>query len=191
MLLRTRTAGFTLIELLIVITIMAIMAGLVVVNLATSIPDRLQGAAEILAGEIAYARSLAVTNNDKYLVTINAALNEIVLTHSGTNAVLDTLPVTAAHSPLDTASKHVVALASLPNLGSTVSVLGAESGAATPTVISTIEFGPLGETVASEASILWLTGGSGDSAAYLSISVNPVTGLTTIGALQGNRPSGL
>ena len=184
-------AGFSLLELLIVITIMSIMAGLIAVNSTTNTGDQLQGTAEIVAGEIAYARSLAVTNNDKYLLTFDAVNSQFALTHSGTNAALGTLPTTAFRSPQDTATQHVVAFEALPNLGTAVHLLGVLTMSSLPATATTLEFGPLGETTSADPTVVWLTAGSGDNARYLAITVNPVTGLTSIGTLQGNRPAGL
>ena len=185
------SAGFSLLELLIVITIMSIMAGLIAVNSTTNTRDQLQGTAEIVAGEIAYARSLAVTNNDNYLLTFDATNGQFVLTHSGTNGAFNTLPMTAFRSPQDTATQHVVNLDALPNLGTAVHLLGALAMTSSPASVTTLEFGPLGETTGTDPTVVWLAAGSGDNARYLSITVNPVTGLTSIGSLQATRPVGL
>jgi hypothetical protein len=60
-----------------------------------------------------------------------------------------------------------------------------------PTVyqgIDYVEFGPLGETTQSEPTLVWLASGSGTIRRYIPISVNPVTGVSSIGDLQATSP---
>ena len=60
--LRRPSDGFSLIELLLVISIMAIVAGLVLPSASPATHDQLLSAARIIASVLAYARSLAVTD---------------------------------------------------------------------------------------------------------------------------------
>ena len=71
MLHRRPTAGLTLIELLIVVAVMGILAGLVLPSSNPSLHDQLRSAAQILAGDLAYGRSLAVTHNSRYQFTFD------------------------------------------------------------------------------------------------------------------------
>ena len=56
--------------------------------------------------------------------------------------------------------------------------------------VTTVEFGPYGATTRSDTTVVWLTAGVGSGRRYISISVNPVTGLSTVGAFTGTAPSG-
>jgi hypothetical protein len=44
-----------------------------------------------------------------------------------------------------------------------------------------VEFGPLGETVRADATVVWLVAGSGSDRKYITVEVNPVTGLALVG----------
>ena len=52
-----------------------------------------------------------------------------------------------------------------------------------------VEFGPLGETTQSEPTVIWLSSGEGSSRRYISVSIAPVTGLSSIGSFQAATPS--
>ncbi len=77
-----KSAAFTLIEVLLVVVLMAILAGLVLPNSNPSIHDQLASAARILTGDLAYARSLAVTYGNTCQVTFDFDANQYVLHHS-------------------------------------------------------------------------------------------------------------
>jgi hypothetical protein len=47
----------------------------------------------------------------------------------------------------------------------------------------------LGETTQSEPTVIWLSSGEGSSRRYISVSIAPVTGLTSIGSFQATAPS--
>ena len=69
------------------------------------------------AGDIQYARSLAVVNGSNYRLTFDTVLNQYVLTYSGTNPALATLPPSPFHTSSDTPTQQVVRLADLPHVG--------------------------------------------------------------------------
>ena len=176
---------------MVVITIMSILAALIAVNSGTNVREELLGAAEIVSAEIAYTRSLAVTNNDKYLLTFSTSGNKFTLTHSGTNTALNTLPTSTFHTSLDTATSHVVSFATLPCLGNQASLLGVRQMSTSPVTTTTLEFGALGETTSTDSTVIWLFATSSDGARYLSITVNPISGLPSVGTMTATHPSGL
>lgn len=182
-----RRNAVTVLETLIVITIISILAAMAYTSSNMSVDDQLLSAAQILANDLSYGRSLAVANNDKYMFTFNLTGNSYTLQHSGTNPALTNLPQTPffrTPSPQNT-----VSLAALPEIGLQVSLLavGATSGTST-SAITQIEFGPLGQTTDSRVATVWLAAGPAGSQQYISVSVNPVTGLASLSGLSSTAP---
>lgn len=177
-------AGFSLIELLLVLSIMAILAGLVMPNSNPATHDQLLSAARIVAGDLAYARSLAVTYAGPYRVRFDAAGNRYTLESSEGK----TLPSSPFSSPQDTPTQHVVDLDELPSMGGAVRLLGAAGGASLTTPVSEVEFGSLGGTTRSETTRIWLGAGSGAEKRYINVDINPVTGLATLGSYTAIAP---
>jgi len=175
---RRQSAGFSLIELLIVIAVLGILAGLVLPRSNPSLYDQLRGAAQVLRTDLAYARSLAVTNSSSYRITFDAAGNRYVLEHSGSKAALDPLPDSPFRDPDDPVTRHVVELDRLPHVGLGVRIVTAASSGAGTERVSDVEFGPLGQTTRSSPTVVWLAAGHGSDTRYLSLTINPVTGLT-------------
>jgi prepilin-type N-terminal cleavage/methylation domain-containing protein len=186
-----RRTGVTLIELLMVIAIVGILAGAAIVSTSPAQNSQLRAAAEIVAEDMAYVRSLAVTYNSKYQLTFDADGNRYVLRHSGTDIELHTLPTGARVTYSTNAAEQVFEFDDLPGLSDSIRLMGVRTGGTTPTTVTTLEFGPLGQTTESATTIIWLTAGRGDGLRFISISVDPVSGLTTIGDVQATAPSGL
>ena len=65
---RTRTRGFTLIEVLVVLAIMALLGVLIVFSPGLSRANNLTAAGNMVTNDIAYARELAIANNQKTAV---------------------------------------------------------------------------------------------------------------------------
>lgn len=184
-------AAFSLMELLIVIVLMGIMARLLISSTAPTTYSQLNSTAGVIAGELAYGRSLAVGNNSSYRFDIDTSANRLVMSHTGADTTLNTLPKSPYRSSTDASNQYVVALANLPRLGPTVSLLGAQAVGTTTQNITSVEFGPYGQTIQASKTFIWLTAGTGNYQAYLSIQVNPITGMATVGTYQMTRPSGL
>lgn len=186
---RRAKAGFSLVEVLIVIALMGILAGVVLPSSNPTIHDQLRSAAQILGGDLAYARSLAVTHGSTYRVTFDLTANRYVLRHSGTNPALDRLPASPFRNLDDPADEHIVELGDLPHVGAPVQLeaVAIANGALTKT--DKLEFGPLGETTESGYTQIWLSAGADDAKRFIVIYINPITGLATIGSFTANGPS--
>jgi len=181
-------SGFSLVELLIVITVMGIVAALALPSLGTGAQERLLGMAQVIAGDLAYARGLAVANNSSYRFTFDVSNNRYTLAHSGVNAALNVLPPSPFHSSADAPTQNVFDLSALPGLGEGAQLCAIGTAGASPAPVTTLEFGPLGQTTATDPTVIWLAAGVGNAARYVTVSVNPVTGLATVGIFQGNGP---
>jgi prepilin-type N-terminal cleavage/methylation domain-containing protein len=183
------SAAFTLLELLIVIAVIGILAGMLIPNPNTTDYARLEAAAAILGRDIEYARSLAVTNADNYKLTFDLVGNAWVLTHSGTNAALDALPITPLHRASDPPDQQAVALNQLPSVGGSARLFAVWSLSTPPVAVSDLEFLPLGETTRAEPTLVWLAAGSGTATRYLAVRVNPVTGLYWVEGFRASEPT--
>jgi prepilin-type N-terminal cleavage/methylation domain-containing protein len=180
--------GFSLLELLIVVTLMSIIAAIALPSSAPSISVELASAAEVVAGDMAYGRSLAVLNNDTYQFLFDRTDNQYTLEYSGSNPALATLPPNPFHASQDAATEFVVRLAQLPRMGVSAALYDVQELTPSPVEATSVQFGPLGATTQTPSTVIWLTAGTGSAQRYISITINPATGLTTIGGLQASPP---
>jgi prepilin-type N-terminal cleavage/methylation domain-containing protein len=180
--------AYSLIELLIVVAIMGILAGLVLPKFEPNVYEQLQGTAQIVGSDLAYARNLAVTNDSQYSLSFLAANNSYTLEHTGANSLLDVLPLTAYRHSGDAPNEQVTYLADLPRIGAAVEVVGIEvaGGGLAPT--GAVEFNALGGLASAQPAKIWLGAGSGNARRYLSILVKPATGLFEVGEFQAAPP---
>ena len=185
---RRQSDGISLIELLIVIAVIGILVGMVIPKSDPGIHDQLRSAAQILQTDLAYARSLAITNNSTYKLAFETAANRYILKHNGLNAALDVLPSTPFRNPDDPPEEHIVELDDLPNLGPGVELAAVGTRGNTPQAIDEVEFGPMGETTQTEETSIWLAAGRGEQRRYLLLTVNPVTGLAEVGDYTAEAP---
>jgi prepilin-type N-terminal cleavage/methylation domain-containing protein len=182
--------GFSLIELLVVIAILAIVARALVPNANTGLSEQLEAAAHVLAADLDYARTLAVTYESNYKDTFDTSANSWTLKHTGTDTSLNTLPPSPFQAKQDPTTERTTRLQSLPGLSLPVAIYGIlAQGSSSPTRVSDVEFGSLGSTTRSEETVIWLVAGAGAATRYVDVRVNPVTGLTTVGNFQSTAPT--
>jgi prepilin-type N-terminal cleavage/methylation domain-containing protein len=198
---RSRVAGFSLIELLVVIAIVAALAGAIVTQTRPNIGEGLRSTAQVVAADMDRARELAVAGSSSYRITFDVAGNSYQLTHTGADSRLDTLPPSPFGDSTDPPTQWTQKLGDLPRFGSQVTLHGVirrnavnqtmgymEYESLEETAQSYVEFGPLGETTQSEPTVIWLASGSGDARRFISVTINPVTGVSSIGELQATSP---
>ena len=191
---RRASAAFTLLELLLVVAIVGILVGVLLPSMQPAIYDQLRSTAQIVATDLAYARSLAVANNSNYRITLELDANRYVLKHSGANAALNQLPNSPFSSPNDPADQHIVDLDDLPHTGPTVRLAAVATSGTTMQSVSDVGFGPLGQTTNTDQTTrvdpttIWLMAGGGNDKKYMTLIVNPVTGLAQTGAYSSVGP---
>ncbi len=188
---RSRALGFSLIEVLVVVTIMAILAGLAIPYLSNAAVDQLQSVATVIVADIDYARNLAIANASEYRLTLDAANNRYQLTHSGSNPLLNALPSSPFKSPGDTAATQTTRLDHLPIGPGVVQLLGGKRATGSTAELTDVAFTALGSTSRPEDTLIWLTAGQGTTRRYIAVRVSAVTGLAQIDPLTAASPTGL
>ncbi|HEX4131334.1 MAG TPA: prepilin-type N-terminal cleavage/methylation domain-containing protein [Pirellulales bacterium] len=181
-------AGFTLIELMLVVLVMSIFAAVIVTRFEPTVRTDLNAVAQAIAGDMARARSLAVTNNGTYRFTFDLTNNLYYLEYSGSNTVLATLPSTPFYTSQDTATRQYTLLGNLPGLGSAVQLAAVGTNGSGAVPVTQVEFGNQGQTTQVNETDIWLTAGSGASQCWQSVSINPITGLATVQSFQNSGP---
>lgn len=180
--------AYTFIELLMVVAIMAIVAASLVPNANTGISDQLESAARVLAADLDYARTLAVSYQSNYRTTWDTAAHTWTLTHSGTDTSLSALPASPFHALQDPTTQRTTRLRSLPS-NVELSVYSVQTQGSAAATVTDVEFGPLGSTTRSEETVIWLAAGSGSATRYVDVRINPVTGLATVGSFRATAPA--
>src|ERR1043165_8289380 len=99
--------GFTLVEVLMVVLLVSVLAAIVLPSMNPGVYDQLLAAAEVVATDLAYGRSLAVTNNDTYRFTFDLTNNQYWLEYTGSNSALATLPSSPFFSAASTSQKQI------------------------------------------------------------------------------------
>jgi prepilin-type N-terminal cleavage/methylation domain-containing protein len=182
-------AALTLVEMLIVITLVGILSALVLPSAMPSIHDELVAGAQIVAADLAYGRSLAVLNNDSYQYLFDVTHNQYTLQYAGTNPTLAALPPSPFQSPQDPATQYIVRLSQWPRLSVPVTIYDVQQLAPQPIEATSVTFGPLGGTTQAQPIVIWLAAGVGAARRFISVSLNPTTGLATTGSFQATTPA--
>ncbi len=169
--------GLSLVELILVILILAILATLAVPHLGSGVEERLDMAAVALVSDLDMARSLAVSNSSTYRLMFDTAQNKYSLEHAGTNPALDVLPKSPFHQISADGMTLTAELDDLPSLGGDVQLISVQINQSPPPEVADLEFNRLGSTTRPEETVFWLAAGRGEDRRYLSVVVNPTTGL--------------
>ncbi len=173
------------------VAVVAVLAAIVLPSSQPAVVDQLRTVAQIVATDLAYARSLAVANNSNYKITFDVKGNQYVLTYSGTNPALGQLPNSPFSSPGDPPDQHIVAFDKLPCVGPAV-WLAAAGTSTSLQAVDNVEFGPLGQTLRAEGTTVWLAAGGGDDTRYITVEVDPATGIARTGDCSaGSPPAGV
>ena len=184
-----RRSGYTLVEVMMTLTLLGIMAAMAIPSFEPDIASQLASFADVVAADLSQIRHYAVAHNSKYRITFEATQNRYFYEHTGTNSALTTLPPTIYRHAANTSSKHHFDLDEMPHLGPTVYVHRVLAMTASPTVVTTLEFGPLGSTTQSSDTVVWLRAGSDDRQRFISIRINAVTGLASPAAIDAVGPT--
>jgi type II secretory pathway pseudopilin PulG len=176
---------------MVVVVLLGILTAAVIPQFESNLADQLTTTAQIVAADLDYARSLAVSNGSKYRVSFDLDEQRYTLRHSGSNSSLDTLPPSPFRRPGDPPEEHIVELADLPRLGATVELTGLRTTGFYPQTVTDVEFDSLGSVTRSDPTAVWLACGQGAKRLYVAVEVDPVTGLATVGEIQTARPTGI
>lgn len=171
------------------IAVLGILAAILIPQLSGDLPERLNAAAQVVAGDLDYARSLAVSNNSTYRLTFDADQNRYVLRHSGTAAQFNTLPPSPFRQSDDPVTQQTTSLANLPIPEPRVRLIAVIQMQGLGQETTQVEFNPLGGTTSPQTSVVWLACGRGQLRRFISISVDPITGLVSIGPPVSALPS--
>lgn len=173
---------------MIVIAIVGLFATVAITETGTNITRQLDVAAQVVASDLNYARGLAVMNNTQYRLTFDLNANSYVLRHSGTNSAFNNLPDNPFRPANDKATESTMKLDSVPDLADAGIRLYRIQTGTQQTALTTLEFLPLGNTTVTTPTEVWLAAGTGTSARYVLVRVDPVSGLVTIGDQQTSPP---
>jgi len=184
---RPKNLGFSLLELLLVVLLVAIVAAAAINSSSVDGSTAVSSAAQLVTADLAYCRSLAVIHASRYEIVFRSAENRYTIRHSGPEPGLHTLPAAPFRRSDDPADEHRVYLADIPSLGAHVAIYDVVNQT-TNAKITSLEFGPYGQTTSSSPTRIWLTAGGGPHTMYLPINVDPTTGLAMIGSMQTTPP---
>ena len=184
-------AALTLIELLLTIAVLGILAAILIPQLSGDLPERLTAAAQVVSTDLDYARALAVANNTSYAITFDPTNNLYYLRHTGTNPQFNILPASPYRQTSDPPDQQTTKLSQLPlpEPGVQLAVAAQMAGAGQST--ATLEFNSLGGTTSAYQTVIWLSCGGGLIKRYVSVQVDPVTGMVTIGPIVAAMPTSI
>lgn len=183
-----RIAAFTLIELLIVLVVIGLLVSFALPSSNPSVYEQLRAVGQIISADLAYARSLAISRGSTYRVRFEIAKNRYVLQHTGADPTLNTLPDSPWRNPDDPQDQHIVRLDQLPQVGVPVRLAAIRPSSSSDNSVGEVEFGPLGGITANTAVVIWLSAGQGKIERFLSITVDPITGLASLARITAENP---
>lgn len=172
-----RPRGFSLVELLVVVLILAILATFALPLVGTNVHERLDAASEVLVSDLELARSLAVSNASNYRVTFDTTTYTYSLKHVGGNTALDVLPASPFHHASNGGKVLTAEFDDFPQLDGDVQLIAVQINQSPPVDVTDVEFNHLGSTTRPDETVLWLASGRGEDRRYLSVVINPTTGM--------------
>ena len=181
--------GVSLVEILFVVSVLALVAVGAIAYFQPSVADELENAAQIVLADVERARNLSVANNSKYKLTFPQDGSGYYLQHSGSSTSLNTLPSWPYKQATDSADKQTTLLKNLPGLGDVDLIGVVKVSSSGRSRVSELEFTSAGATSSAESTEIWLAAGNGDSRRYLTVTINPTTGLANVGDLAGAAPT--
>jgi prepilin-type N-terminal cleavage/methylation domain-containing protein len=183
-----RRTGFTLMELMIVLVLIGLLISMVLPSASPALQEQLRAVGQIISTDLAYARSLAIAHGSTYRLRFEVSQNRYILQHTGADPTLNLLPASPWRNPEDPPDQHIVRLDALPQVGRAVRLAAVRPPSSTDETIGEVEFGPLGGTTASTAVVIWLSAGQGQTQRFLAVTVDPITGLASLGTLSAQAP---
>jgi len=183
--------ALTLIELLLTIAILGILAAVLIPQLSADLPERLSAAAQVVSTDLDYARALAVANTTSYAITFDPTNNLYYLRHTGAIPQFNTLPASPYRQTSDPPDQQTTKLSQLPLPEPGVQLVVAAQMMAAGQSTATLEFNSLGGTTSTYQTVIWLSCGGGLVKRYISVQVDPVTGMVTIGPIVTAMPTSI
>jgi len=188
----SRSPGLTLVELLLTVAVIAILAAVLIPQISSDIPERLDAAAQVVTSDLDYARSLAVANDSIYRVRFEPAQNRYFLTHfNDANPVLNVLPRSPFRQNNDAPDQQTTNLSELPIPKPTVRLAAIVRMQGAGVAVTEVVFDSLGKTTEPQDTVIWLACGAGSQRRYVSVHINHATGLTETGALLAALPTAI
>lgn len=172
-------AGISTAEVLVSVAVIATLAAVALPSLAPAETARLEGAARILAADLAYARSLAVQFNTQYALNFDLANNRYDLVHAGPGpAPAALVNPRGAGDAAGTSYRVTIDRLGETGRGNNGVRLAGAALATSQANVPGVTFGPLGGTgpTRTENTVIWLTAGTGSTTRYVRITVSWVTG---------------
>jgi type II secretory pathway pseudopilin PulG len=169
----------TLLEVMIVILLLAIITGIVIPRAVTDRPEVLRSAAEVLAADLAFARSLAVTRGGPHKVVLFPGTGTYWIEYAGNNPALAELP-SSPFAALDSTSRRLVfRLEEMAGVGRGITIWGCipSQGSGEQTII----FDPLGSLVSPQDITIVLTALENHQPWYVAVRVRAATGHPEVG----------
>ena len=187
--LRAIGRGVSLIEVLLVVTVLGLVAVGALTYFQPSLTSELEDAAQIVFADVERARNLAAENNSKYKLNFFEDGSGYYLQHSGSKTSLSTLPSWPYDLATDPADKQTTLLKGLPGITSVELIGVVKVASSNRSKVSDLEFTSAGSTSRVEPTEIWLAAGTWTSRRYITITVNPTTGLAEVGDIAGAAPS--
>src|SRR5690606_2969951 len=125
---------------LIVVSLMGILAATLIPSINPTIREELYAAADVVAADLSWARTLAVTNNSTYQVTFDTAAETMQIAHSGSRSALHILPVPPFTPAGSTVTKFIVPLKAMTEVRMEIELVAVQTLGSTVQNVTTLEF---------------------------------------------------